>query len=80
MKIAFFIFPKSLDFAKIVWYCVVLTEVIKMNVITYLARSLFKKRTVDEVLRNQRFLRKDVGKTQVALRCDKKVALFTSQF
>ena len=51
-----------------------------MNVITYLARSLFKKRTVDEVLRNQRFLRKDVGKTQVALRCDKKVAPFTSQF
>jgi len=47
-----------------------------MNVITYLARSLFKKRTVDEVLRNQRFLRKDVGKTQVALRCDKKVAPF----
>jgi len=48
----------------------------EMNVITYLARSLFKKRTVDEVLRNQRFLRKDVGKTQVALRCDKKVAPF----
>ena len=47
-----------------------------MNVITYLARSLFKKRTVDEVLRNQRFLRKDVGKTQVALRCDKKVTHF----
>ena len=47
-----------------------------MNVITYLARSLLKKRTVDEVLRNQRFLCKDVGKTQVALRCDKKVAPF----
>ena len=49
-----------------------------MNVITYLARSLFKKRTVDEVLRNQKFLRKDVGKTQVALRCDKKTTSFTS--
>ena len=47
-----------------------------MNVITYLARSLFQKRTFDEVLRNQRFLRKDVGKTQVALRCDKKVIHF----
>ena len=33
MKIAFFIFPKSLDFTKVVWYCVVLPVVIKMNVI-----------------------------------------------
>ena len=43
MKIAFFIFLKSLDFASIVWYCVVLPEVIKMNVITHLASSLFKE-------------------------------------
>ena len=47
-----------------------------MNVITYLARSLFKKRTIGNALRNQRFLRKDVDKTQVALRCDKKVTHF----
>ena len=33
MKIFAFYFPKSLDFAKVVWYCVVLPEVIQMNVI-----------------------------------------------
>ena len=33
MKIVFFIFSKSLDFKEFMWYCVVLPEVIKMNVI-----------------------------------------------
>ena len=32
-KIVVFSFPKRLDFASFVWYCVVLTEVIKMNII-----------------------------------------------
>ena len=32
-KIVVFSFPKSLDFAEVVWYCVVLPEVIRMNVI-----------------------------------------------
>jgi len=32
-EIGFFIFPKSLDFVEDMWYCVVLPEVIKMNII-----------------------------------------------
>ena len=33
MKIAFFIFTNSLNFARFVWYCVVLTKVTKMKLI-----------------------------------------------
>ena len=33
MRNRLFLFQKSLDFTSLIWYCVVLPEVIKMNVI-----------------------------------------------